>query len=411
MRPDAAETAAPSHDAKQVRLRWIIAIVLFTSSTLNYLDRATLNALGPTIIKEFSLNLEQFGYLISAFNLIYAFAAPVMGLMIDRLGLRIGAALAVGLWSIAGMSTALAQSFGSLMAARAALGFAEAGGIPATAKGSAVYLEPKDRALGSAVSQIGLSVGIILAPLLTTAIASSLGWRAAFVIFGAAGFLWIPVWLAMSRLAPEREPEPTTREVNAKDILRDPRFLALIGANILAMTIYSLWTNWTTLFFVTQYGLQQNVANVRFAWVSPIFGSAGGLVGGWLAQRAIQRGSPVVASRMRIALFGALGAAATGLAPLAPSPELAVAAMSISFFSILVLSVNYYSIPLDLFGPARAGFAVSFLTSAFGLMQVLLSPLIGRWCERYGWKPVCALIAVMPLLSWILLQQTLRRRS
>jgi ACS family hexuronate transporter-like MFS transporter len=391
------------------RLRWFAACVLFTSSTLNYLDRATVNALAPTILKEFSLNREQFGYVLSAFNIVYALSAPIMGWWIDRLGLRLGAALAVGLWSLAGMSTALVSTFGQLLFARGALGFAEAGGIPSTAKASAVYLEPKDRALGGAVSQLGLSIGIILAPVLTSTIATTYGWRWSFLIFGLLGFVWIPIWWLVARRIPERH-DPTPVRVSNTEILRDRRFLTLIAANLLAMTTYSLWTNWNTLFFVTQYKLTQEQANLHFAWISPIFGSAGGLVGGWFAQRLMHRTDAIIPTRMKIAFWGALAASATALAPQSPTPAGAVVAISISFFATTAMSVNYYSLPLDLYGPARTGFAVSFLTSAYGIMQVFLSPMIGRWGERYGWEPVCATIAILPLASWFLLRTALKSK-
>jgi hypothetical protein len=70
--------------------------------------------------------------------------------------------------------------------------------------------------------------------------------------------------------------------------------------------------------------------------------------------------------------------------------------------------VNYYSIPLDLFGAGRAAFAVSFLTGVFGLMQVFLSPQIGRWSDTAGWQPVCLTVAALPLLSALLLKAVFR---
>jgi MFS family permease len=103
-----------------------------------------------------------------------------------------------------------------------------------------------------------------------------------------------------------------------------------------------------------------------------------------------------------------MGALATATAPALGSPALATAAVSISFFSVLVLSVNYYVIPIDLFGPERAGFGVSLLTAAFGLMQVFLSPVIGRWADHFGWQPVCTMVAVLPLVSWAVLKLSLR---
>ena len=55
--------------------------------------------------------------------------------------------------------------------------------------------------------------------------------------------------------------------------------------------------------------------------------------------------------------------------------------------------MNYYAIPLDLFGSVSAGFAVSLLTGVFGLMQAFLSPVIGGSSEKFGWQPVCVAIS------------------
>ena len=103
-------------------------------------------------------------------------------------------------------------------------------------------------------------------------------------------------------------------------------------------------------------------------------------------------------------------ALATAFAPMASRPALAVAAICVSFFAVTCLSVNYYAIPLDLFGSVSAGFAISLLTGVFGLMQAFLSPLIGGSSEKYGWQPVCFAIAALPLASAILLHWSFRKR-
>jgi Sugar phosphate permease len=74
-------------------LRWLAISVFVLSSALNYLDRLVLSAIAPTLMSEFHLDSEKFGYLISAFSLTYAFSAPLMGLLIDRAGLTLGACL------------------------------------------------------------------------------------------------------------------------------------------------------------------------------------------------------------------------------------------------------------------------------------------------------------------------------
>ena len=389
--------------------RSFAACVLYLSSALNYLDRQVLAALAPTIKSDFHLNSEQYGYILSALSITYAFSAPVMGLLIDRIGLTLGAALVVGTWSLVGMSTGWVTGFASLLVCRAALGVAEAGGIPCTGKASAVYLESRHRALGAGISQIGLTAGLVLAPILTAWIQPHYGWRTVFVGAGALGFLWIPLWLAAARTAPPLPEDASIPRVSSREMLRDRRFLGLIVANVLSMTVYSLWTNWVTLFLTSRYGLGQNAANVRFAWIPPNFASLGALFGGWLALRLIRGGAPVVAARLQISLYSAIMVLATAAAPLMPSPALATAAICLSFFSVTCLSVNYYSIPLDIFGAERAAFGVSALTGAFGLMQFFLSPLIGRWADHFGWLPMCTLVALCPLFSYFVLRYSLRR--
>ena len=176
------------------------------------------------------------------------------------------------------------------------------------------------------------------------------------------------------------------------------------------MTIYSLWTNWTTLFLVTSFGLTRQEANVSYAWIPPIFATFGGLLGAWLANRHIRGGMDVYRARIRISIGASVFAFATALAPMSPAPSLAMAAICLSLFATTCLSVNYYALPLDMFGSVSAGFAVSLLTGVFGLMQAFLSPVIGGSSERFGWQPICTAISALPLVSALLLQAAFRKR-
>jgi ACS family hexuronate transporter-like MFS transporter len=390
--------------------RWLTICVLYFASALNYLDRNVLSALAPTLLNEFHLNNEQFGYVTSAFSIAYAFSAPVLGLFIDRVGLRWGAAIIVGLWSLAGMSTGFVASLGGLMLCRAALGFAEAGGIPANGKGGALYLEPRNRALGLGISQVGLTLGSMAAPLLATWISARHGWRSAFVITGLLGFFWIPVWLWLSRNTLAVNSDTAAPRDPILPMLHDRRFLGLIAANMLSMTVYSLWLGpWSTLFFVNVFHLTQDQANLQFVWIAPIFATLGGLLGGWLALRFIRAGMHVITARLRISFGAAVFVLATAAAPFMPTPVWATVAICISLFSVTCLSVNYYTIPLDLFGAGRAAFSVAALTGSFGLMQAFVAPLIGRWSTDFGWGTVCLTLAALPLLSVGVLKLSLRQ--
>ena len=116
----------------------------------------------------------------------------------------------------------------------------------------------------------------------------------------------------------------------------------------------------------------------------------------------------VIAARLRVCWISAAVLLGTAAVPFMPTNALAAAAISLSFFWTLTLSANVYPLPIDLFGPARAATGVAALTSAFGLMQTLISPLIGTLVDRVGFTPVCVGIAVLPLAGVWVLQKTIR---
>lgn len=393
------------------RLRWLAISIFALANALNFLDRQILAALAPQLMQEFHISASGYGDVILAFSLVYAVAAPVAGLLIDRLGLKWGASLFVGLWSLAGMATGWTSTLGGLIACRAALGGGEAGGVPATGKASAVYLPPRERAMGSAVFQVGLTVGGIAAPILAQWISRAYGWRMAFVFLGALGFLWIPLWLAVSRKVPTNDGPRQGPRPSYASLLRDSRYWAMLIANILLMSVYSLWVNWTTVFLVRVHGLSQSEANYQLAWIPPIFATAGGLFGGWLTLHWGRNKDDVTPARMNVILLGSLLLLGGAAVPFMPGATSATAFICLSFFACVMSSVNIYALPLDLFGVERAGFAVSGLTAVYGLLQGAFSSAVGRIVDQHGFAPVCLFVAILPMASWAVLAAALRRRT
>jgi MFS family permease len=101
-------------------------VVLFSMNLLNYVDRYVFAAVGPSITNELGLDDGQFGYLVSAFMIVYTIVAPAIGWMGDRYSRRRLLAFGVALWSVATVGTAFAQSFWQMFFWRALLGVGEA---------------------------------------------------------------------------------------------------------------------------------------------------------------------------------------------------------------------------------------------------------------------------------------------
>ncbi len=386
--------------------RWRVMLVFILASALSYLDRQMLSALAPTIKREYGLDDVQFGWVVSTFSFVYALSAPLAGFFIDRAGLTMGICSSIGLWSMAGIATGFSGGLGSLLACRAWLGMAESGNIPASAKTIALYLEPRERALGSGVGQLGITVGMVASPLLASYVAGLFGWRAAFVVAGALGFLWIPLWRGITRGVPTNALSMSS--TSSLELVRDRRLWGLVVANMLAMTTYSLWSNWTTIFFVNTYGLTQDQANYRVAWIPPIFAALGGLTGGALSLRFQRLGLSLIDARFRASLIGSSALLVTAVTPHLPNSYLAALAIGWGFFWTVAYSANLYALPIDYFGPERAGQAVAALTMGFGILQTVLSPWIGSIVKHGGFSRVCLVIAVMPLISYQVLRLTRR---
>jgi len=389
-----------------MKLRWLAVAMIAASTLLNYLDRSLLAAAAPVIINEFHLTSAQYGEINSAFSLVYAFTAPLAGLFLDAVGLNLGMMTAVGVWSLAGALTPLAATLPLLFLTRVVLGVSEAAGIPSTGKGFATYLEPKELALGTASNSVGVTLGGILAPLVMAAMAPRWGWRWAFVVCGVAGLVWIPLWWATAQVTP-KQPASKTAPAPLGDVLADRRFWGVVFTNMFVMMLFALWTAWTTLYFFKVWHFPVEIANRYFAWIPPVFGGLGGFGGGWIMLHWIKGGMRPVAARLRLAGFAAAFLLLSATIPLMPTAPLAAAMISLSSFFTMALSVAVYALPVDLFGPARAGFSIAALTSAYGLMTAVLSPLIGMMVDRDAFGTMIAVFSVTPFMGYAILRMTI----
>ncbi len=160
---------------------------------------------------------------------------------------------------------------------------------------------------------------------------------------------------------------------------------------------YSLWVNFTTLYFVDAQHLTLAQA-AWYAWIPPVLAAAGGLAGGWFSLRWIHFGLKPPAARFRVCLVAAVLSLATAAVPAAPNAALAALGISLSFFAVAAFSVNMYHCRSMSSAASRAAFAVSFLTASAGASG-FLSPAFGWLIDRHGYAPVTGIAALAPLAA------------
>jgi ACS family hexuronate transporter-like MFS transporter len=381
------------------RHRALVVGIFALSLSVTALDRSLLAAVWPILQTQLHLTNGQYGTIVAGFSIAYGACAPVSGLLVDRYGFTRVAVIALTLWSAFGIGTAFATNFHALLVCRILLGCAESASLPAVAKAYVTYLSPPERSMGTAATQIALTIGAVGATLLAGGLIVTYGWQSVFLVAGGLGLLWIPLWVWMSATQ-QHEAHACLSErtpMSVKRLLREPGLWALIVASLLLMPLYSLWTNWTTVYLVRERGLSATAANLHFAWIPPILAMLGGIAGGWFAMQRARKGTPVQNARFKVCFWAALGLLLTAAIPILPGAGWATAAISMSFFCTLCISINIYAMALDLFGTAHASFVFSLLTASYGLMQTVISPLIGSWVDHHSFNAVCFLGALTPL--------------
>ncbi len=205
-------TAAAS-GATASRWAWGVCWLMFASTVLNYMDRQAIALVRPQIQREFGIDYEGFGWVLTAFGITYALFQVLAGFVVDRTEVRRIYAGAVGFWSLAAIATAFAPTLGILIALRALLGVGESFNWPAALRVTATILPPKDRSLGNGIFNSGAAVGAVLTPLLVPLLTTWFGWRPSFLVIGALGFVWVAVWL----LATGRKWQSTSEPITARD--------------------------------------------------------------------------------------------------------------------------------------------------------------------------------------------------
>jgi ACS family hexuronate transporter-like MFS transporter len=177
---------------------WGLCWLMFASTVLNYMDRQTVSLLREPIGAAFAITAEaDFGWVLAAFYLTYALFQIPAGYLVDRWDLRWSYAAAVAWWSLAAAATAVAPSLGVLIACRILLGVGESFNWPCALRVTARILPPSARSLGNGIFNSGAALGAVVTPVVVTILAREKGWRAPFVVIGAAGFVWVAAWLIL----------------------------------------------------------------------------------------------------------------------------------------------------------------------------------------------------------------------
>ncbi len=402
--------SAPTSSGSTAHFRrgWIY-ILMLALVTINYMDRSALGVVAQAVRGEFNLSPVQMGYLFSSFLWTYVIFLLPIGIMLDRFMARNINSIGIAFWSLAMAATALAGSFFTLMLTRLIMGAGEATSIPSCGRIVREWMPAQERGVANVFWSAGSFVGPAIGAIVVAAVASAWGWRIAFVVLGALGFIWLAcnmIWFDRPERVTWLTEDERRKIVNERsggspdevgihgspgvvlELLRSPsQWGAMIAQAAGIYTLYLL------LFWLPSY-LQDTkhltimktglYTAVPWAIAVPVSIAIGLLSDGLLRRETLLAGG-----RRAIVICCVLLAAVVVFVPFTDNTTIILTLFALSLSGInAAISLNV-TLVTDLVHRARdVGKAISLTIlsgNIFGLLAPIITGYVVAWTGQYDW--------------------------
>jgi predicted MFS family arabinose efflux permease len=392
------EQRAAEASIKELGLAFLLSLCFGTVM----LDRMSQLFLGPYIASDLHLSGAQIGLLAAVVAVGWAASSLVMGRVSDKIGRKMVLVPAMIAFSLLSALSGFARNYSELLLLRGLLGLAEGpcwSVIMALMEGAS---DPKRRGRNlGVVNCAGSLVGSAVGPVLTTQIASALGWRAAFFVSGAPGIL-----LAAAVMLMVTEPRVKGhggivigRSLGALVRSRD---LWLCFAGAIGLTVWIFGFNVFAPLYLTQRGL---LSPTKVGWVLSLSGVGGfvySIVWSSMSDRIGRKPALLMAALIAIILpvLFLVPSLRTNVAALAAVALLASSGPALASLFMIV-------VPVEIAGSAGAATAIGLVAIGGEAIGATGGPLIGGWlADAYGaaaplWLSAAAAVGMVVVSMFI----------
>jgi ACS family hexuronate transporter-like MFS transporter len=385
--------------------RWLMISFAFWATVINYLDRQTLSVAAPVLREQFHLSNVEYSRIVFAFLLAYTLSNGISGPVIDRLGTKLGYALCMVWWSIAAVLHGLATGGLSLGIFRFLLGIGEAGNWPAGVKVATEWFPEGERALASGMFNSGSALGALLAPPIVAWILLRYGWQPAFVAVGAAGLMWLVLWLPIYRtphgVAAELEAPP----IPVRELARTRFVPAFTFSKMFLDPVWYFYLFWFPEYLKRARGL--DIAAIgKYSWIPFAVAGIGNFLGGGFSGWLLRRGASVtLARKAAVTVFAGLMTSAIG-AVLVQQTWLAIALISVAMLGYTGSLANMLAMPGDVFPKNSVASVYGLASMGSGFGGMLFTLITGWLVDHYSYTPVFVGFGLLPLICatilWLL---------
>ncbi|MFT4251710.1 MAG: MFS transporter [Caulobacter sp.] len=396
-------------------LRWLIVGLVGLATVVNYIDRNALAVMWPAVSKDIGADKADYALLVTIFMIAYAAGQSLFGKILDVIGVRMGFAVSILVWSVSIAAHSLVRSLGLLALLRVTLGVSEAGNWPGAVKANALWFPPPERALAQGIFNSGAAIGAIVSAPLVALLFELMGWRATFLVVGVLGLLWLVPWLFVYRADPDAHPWLSKAErdhiadrgeaasagagwsPSLPQLLRRKQSWAIIVSRFFLDPVWWLFVSWLPIYLAESFGFDVRKIGL-FAWVPFVGAMLGSLGGGWLSGALIRRGwKTLSARRLAVTLGGVIMLPALLLTARASDPLTAVLLIAVILFGFQVAINNIQTLPSDYYGGGAVG-----TIAGIGGTAAVAGTLVTTWLvpvmTRHGYAPIFVLAAaIVPL--------------
>lgn len=438
-----ANTLPAASGARMTNIRWMIVVMLFVVTAVNYADRATIAIAGPVISHDLGMNAVQMGFIFSAFGWAYVIFQLPGGWLLDRFGSKVVYAGSLFIWS----AFTIAQGFVGfvtggfavmvLFGLRFLLGAAESPSFPGNSRVVAAWFPRQERATASAIfNSAQYFATVIFAPLMGW-ITFSFGWPWVFGVMGGIGVLLAFAWMKLVA-NPSDHPWANQAEVDYiaaggglvnidEAAARDERggakldYIRQLFASRMMVGIFlgQFCINAVTYFFITWFPVylvqarHMTILKAGFVASLPaVCGFFGGILGGIFSDWLLRRGYSLATARKTPIVIGMATAVTMIICNYTDQDWLVVALMALAFFGkgmgALGWAVMSDAAPKEITGLAGGVFNMC------GNISSITTPIVIGYIILYTGSFNGALVfvaanAVVAALSYLLIVQDIKR--
>ncbi|WP_428330906.1 MFS transporter [Mucilaginibacter sp.] len=409
--------------------RWVVVVLLFFATSINYLDRQVIGLLKPILAIQFHWTEIDYGNIVMAFSAAYAVGLLLFGNFIDKIGTKLGYTISIIIWSLSAMLHAIVKSTLGFGVVRVALGLGESGNFPAAIKTVAEWFPKKQRAFATGLFNSGANIGAVIAPVLVPWILGIYGWQMAFIITGAIGFVWLIFWRIfyevpskhkklgaaefefihsdIDEVVVKPEDEKKIRWVQLLGIRQTWTFVA---GKLLTDPIWYFFLFWLPSYFASTFNIDLKKPSLPLVivYTATTIGSIGG---GYLSSWFIKKGWPIFKARKVSMLIFAICVVPIITARFATNIWQAVFLIGLAAAAHQAWSATIFTTASDMF-PKRAISSVVGIGSMAGSVGGIFFPaLIGVILEAnkkaghilWGYNIIFTICGCAYLLAWIIM--------